>query len=101
MIDATKRYWVSWYSGNYADEGCTRPPYTTWITGSAERQRGAGNADADADADAERDDLTFCAVIDAASADDVWARVGRHFPDFRQRFCDEKAADFAPGERFR
>ena len=90
---ALRRFWVSWYSGNYADEGCTRPPYTFWSSGSADRY-------VNGQLDTVRDELTLCAVIDAETADAVWPQIRRYFPDYRERFCEEKAGDFMPGERF-
>ncbi|MCP1757883.1 hypothetical protein [Bradyrhizobium elkanii] len=46
------RHWASWWSGNYADEGCTRPPFKTWVSGTRDR-------------DEERDEQSLCAVVDA------------------------------------
>jgi hypothetical protein len=84
------RYWVSWWSGNYADEGCTKPPFKFWSSGSRYRAE-----------DDERDECSLCAVIDAADDLDVWRLVKQHFPDCEERFCDEKELGWKPGDRFR
>ena len=83
------RYWVSWWSGNYADEGCTKPPFQFWNSG--ERAR-AGND--------KKTDCSLCAVIDAPIEAVVWATINKHFPDMQERFCERKKDDFRPGDRF-
>lgn len=77
------RFWVSWWSGYYEDEGCTKPPFQVWISGSRNR-------------DEERDEVSLCAVVDASSEGQVWNAVKRHFPDFEMRFCDEVSNDWSP-----
>ncbi|TCL39973.1 hypothetical protein EV210_101173 [Anaerospora hongkongensis] len=84
-----QRFWASWYSGNYADEGCTKPPFKFWISGYSDRNDDSG-----------RDDCAICAVIDATDEEAVWRVVEKHFPDFKKRFCDKKEADYVPGGRF-
>ena len=84
-----KRYWVSWISGDYEDEGCTTPPFKVWITGYRGR---VGTND--------RDDCTICAVIDSEDEDSIWELIGKHFPDYEERFIDERSLDWNPGERF-
>ncbi len=88
------KYWVSWWSGNYADEGCTKPPYTAWVSGSKDRILANGEIDE------ERDECSFCAVIIADSEDEIWTSVEKHYPDYTQRFCILKEDDFTPGDRF-
>ena len=83
------RYWVSWYSGNYADEGCTAPPFTYFTSGYRDRND-----------DSERDDCTICALIEAEDTKDIWELVEKHFPDYQERFCDECEADWIPNNRF-
>ena len=84
------RYWVGWISGNYADEGCTAPPFKFWQTGVTDHPT-----------DPERDHLTLCAVIDAESEAEAWALVGQHFPDYQQRFISVRASDYRPSpDRF-
>lgn len=107
------RYWISWYSGNYADEGCTSPPFEHWVTGQRDRPqygltdeqykkfdtlRGAAK-DSYLDKHA-RDDCTICAIIDAVDEDAAWKQVKTHFPDFVPRFVEIKEADWRPGQRF-
>lgn len=72
-----KRYWISWYSGYYADEGCTAPPFQVWITGSRQRPNDGLTAEQMAvygsftnEDDAEeyldehsRDTATICALV--------------------------------------
>src|SRR5690606_4593280 len=82
------RFWVGWRSGNYEDEGCTAPAFQTWVTGSRDR-------------DDDRDDLTMCALVDAPSEAAVWESIQKHFPDFKERFCEEQSNDWIPSERFR
>jgi hypothetical protein len=108
------RFWVSWWSGNYADEGCTKPPFKFWTSGTRGRaNEGLTSAEYDKylhmeDADEAiefkeehyRDDCSLCAVIDAESEDAVWELVSKHFPDYCQRFCEEKEENFTPGSRF-
>ena len=83
------RWWVSWWSGNYADEGCTAPPFQVWESGSRDRND-----------DSDRDDVSLCAVVDAADEAAIWRVVARHFPDYEPRFCNEREADWQPNDRF-
>lgn len=83
------RYWVSWWSGNYADEGCTKPPFKFWNSGTRDR------------ANPDRDECSLCAVIDqAGGVAEVLSLVRFHFPDAEQRFCEPKPDDWQPGDRF-
>ena len=84
-----KRFWVSWWSGYYEDEGCTKPPFQVWISGQRER----GTSD-------DRDQVSICAVIDAESPEQVWQAVKKYFPDYEERFCNPVEADYVPGDRF-
>lgn len=86
-METKKRFWVSWWSGYYEDEGCTQPPFQLWISG--ERSRA--------------DDLTeisIVSVIDAESEEQIWGAVKKHFPDMQPRFCEQTAPDYKPGKRF-
>lgn len=83
------RYWVSWRSGNYEDEGCTTPPFQFWNSGEMEREN-----------DEWKTDCSLCAVIDAPAEAVVWAAINKHFPDMRERFCERRADDWIPGDRF-
>jgi hypothetical protein len=83
------RYWVSWWSGNYEDEGCTKPPFQFWVSG--QRERGM---------DEDRDEESICAVIDSESSEDIESLIAKHFPDYEMRFCEERASDWEPGDRF-
>jgi len=92
------RYWVSWYSGYYADEGCTKPPFKVWISGQCDRRSGFPQVDEDGN---PKDDCTICAVIDAESEEKVWEVVKKHFPDYLERFIKEKEPDYQPrADRF-
>jgi hypothetical protein len=31
------RQWANWWSGNYADESCTNPPFKIWVSGYRDR----------------------------------------------------------------
>jgi hypothetical protein len=88
------RYWINWVSGNYADEGCTNPPFQFWRSGSRDRK-----------GDTERDDLILCAVVDCVGHpddhyEDIRAVLKQHFPDFEERFIEAKPSDWTPGDRF-
>lgn len=91
MAQTLTRFWVSWWSGYYADEGCTQPPFQTWESGSRER------ADSD---ETDKDEISLCAVIDAVDEESIWTVVEKHFPDCERRFCNLSEPDFIPGDRF-
>jgi hypothetical protein len=111
------RYWISWYSGYYSEEGCTKPPFQVWITGSIGRPRYGLNEEQYAtyqmlqalnEDGAEEflskfgtDTATICALVDANSVDEIWEVVGKHFPDYKERFCELCEAGYVPGARFR
>ena len=115
MLESMKRYWVSWYSGNYEDEGCTTPPFKFWVTGYRSRPdyglnlselmefNAIHNEDEQSDflEEHSRDNCTICAAIDAEAEQEVWKLVCNHFPDYSERFINEVAPDFVPGDRFR
>lgn len=94
-----KRYWVSWISGYYEDEGCTAPPYQVWISGQMDRRSGLPKKFKGKNG-GEKDDCTICAVIDANSEDEIWDSVHKHFPDYEERFINEVEPDYEPGDRF-
>ncbi|WP_396604920.1 hypothetical protein ACFLEY_22795 [Bradyrhizobium sp. YCK136] len=82
------RHWASWWSGNYADEGCTRPPFKTWVSGTRDR-------------DEQRDEQSLCAVVDAQDDMEVKNLISKHYPDAEVRFVDEKPEGWEPGDRYR
>lgn len=90
------RYWVSWWSGYYDDEGCTEPLFQIWISGQRNRVK-------DGKIDNKRNECSICAVIDAESEDEIWEVVKKHFPDMEERFCELRDFDYDPsvGGRFR
>lgn len=110
------RYWISWYSGYYADEGCTTPPFQVWITGSRQRPNEGLTPElharyqalllADEDEADEflnehsKDTATICAMVDAKSEDEIWQVVGKHFPDYERRFLEPQKDDAVTGDRF-
>lgn len=83
------KYWASWWSGNYEDEGCKAPPFKFWESGI--RMRGDSS---------NRDDWSICAVIEGKDKEGVWKIVQRYFPDFKRRFCKQVEDNFHPGDRF-
>ena len=100
-VEMKKRYWVSWWSGNvcqedkqtedlYEDEGCSEPPFQVWVSGQRERKNFFG----------DRDECSMCAVIDSESEDRIWEVVEKHYPDYEERFCEERESNFEPGDRF-
>jgi len=108
------RYWISWYSGYYADEGCTTPPFQVWISGSRERPNYGLTEEQhkhylsleDEDemdeflSEHSKDTATICAMVDAESEDEIWAVVGKHFPDYRERFIEPQESNAVTGDRF-
>lgn len=110
------RYWISWWSGYYEEEGCTDPPFQIWISGQKEREDDGLNKEQlemlskiqDSDEyDAflnqySKDDCSICACVDAESEEDIWKVVAHHFPDYEPRFCELENTDYDPsiGGRF-
>ena len=84
-----KRYWVSWWSGNYANEGCTDPPFQCWISGYRDRRDNS-----------EGNECSMCAMIDADNKDMIWEAISKYFPDYTERFCKERESDAVTGDRF-
>lgn len=82
-----KRYWVSWWTGNFADEGCTEPPFQSWCSGYRDRTD-------------DRDQESLCAVIDAENEEQIWQAIHKYFPDYEERFCELVEKDFEPSDRF-
>lgn len=82
---ALKRFWCSWWSGNYADEGCTKPPFRFWNSGERPRLTTP-----------DRTDCSLCAVIDVKSENDARLFVEQHFPDHEWRFVVEKPLTWSP-----
>lgn len=89
------RFWVSWWSGYYDDEGCTKPPFQVWNSGSRDRFKPGTRQH-----DENRDECSWCAVIDADSEDEIWRVVKQHFPDYERRFCESQEPDWEPNDRF-
>lgn len=106
-----KRFWVSWFSGGYEDEGCVgEPPFTYWWSGQRERpnhglteEQYAQYLEMDDDEGDEfldkhgRSTGTAVACVDAESEEEIWAVIAKYFPDYEQRFIEEREADFQPG----
>jgi hypothetical protein len=83
------RYWASWWTGYYASEGCTKPPYQIWNTGERDREsRETG------------DEISLCAVIDANNDQEITDSISKHFPDYEIRFIKSVGDDWIPGDRF-
>lgn len=76
-----KRFWISWYSKLKPDN----IPFKCWITGETMD---------------EPPSFTYVADIQAESENDAFNHVGLHFPDWKYRFCEEKAIDWQPSNRF-
>lgn len=108
------RYWISWQSGNYADEGCTKPPFQYWITGYCDRPffgltpvrhaeflSFATPTEQDEFLDRySRDNCIFCAMVDATNEDEIWEVIKKHFPDCEIRFCNPVELNAVPGNEF-
>lgn len=82
-MNTLKRFWVSWYSKYFEEDGCSDPPIQFWISGQ--------------DMD---DNLSFCAVIDEYHEDMIWTKLRTYFPDLIPRFREAKSLDWTPGDRF-
>ena len=110
-----KRYWISWYSGGYEDEGCVdEPPFQYWWSGSrfrpnyglsdekfSEYLKIENKEDTYAFLDKHgRSDGTACAMVEAENTDEIWQVVGKYFPDYKERFCEECEPSTVPGDRF-
>jgi len=110
-----KRYWISWYSGGYEDEGCIEePPFQYWWSGQRERPNHGltpekyaeymkieDEDDANAFLDEHgRSDGTACAMVEAESEDEIWTVVARYFPDYEYRFCELREDGATTGDRF-
>lgn len=91
------RWWVSWWSGNYADEGCSAPPFQFWDSGHRSR---SGIPRVITESTVLRDEMSLCAVVDAGYESEIWEVVFAHFPDAERRFCHKRPSDFMPGDRF-
>jgi hypothetical protein len=92
-MQATKtlnRYWVSWWSGYYESEGCSEPPFQIWVTGYRDRKKD------------DKDEESFCAVIDAESEHKIRVAIRKYFPDYELRFCNLAETNWTPesGGRF-
>lgn len=83
------RYWCSWWTGNFADEGCTKPAYQVFVSGSRDRND-----------DSDRDDQSMCALFNAPDEATVRAAVAAHFPDAEWRFLNAVGEDWIASNRF-
>ncbi len=87
------RYWVAWWSGSYADDGCTKPPFPFWMM---EHRPYHGNRwDAKA-----RDELALTAMVDAEDEASLWETIRRHFPDAELRWAEPKPAGWDLHDQF-
>lgn len=76
-----KRWWVSWWTSQDRVPG-----FTAWISGARFTAEGTQQS--------------MCALVDAPSEDVVWQMVADYYPDYEQRFCNERTGDWKPGDRF-
>lgn len=75
------RYWVSWYTPNNEEVE------TSFIYSR--------------NSSLEEENLEILsAVIDADSKNDVWKGIKKFFPDFTERFIQERQIEWLPGHRF-
>lgn len=88
MEKEINRYWVSWWSGFYENEGCTLPPFQIWISGHRDRSDG-------------QTEVSICTMIDAECECEIWKVVDQHFPDYEERFCDKRRNNDAVPESSR
>ncbi len=93
IMPKTTRYWVSWWSGAYADQGATNPPFQIWTM----EHRPSRSTDWNNKA---RDDLALTAVIDAPNAAAIWESVRLHFPDAEPRWAEPRPDNWHPADVF-
>lgn len=85
------RYWVSWWS----ELDPENVPFSYWVSGWRCNPKAT-----DPFADGAWNSASICALIDAPDKATLWDGVGKHFPDFEVRFCEEREPDYTPGDRF-
>jgi len=85
-----KRYWCSWWSGYYLDEGCSMPPFQIWLL--HERARNYP--------DTTRTEVNIYAVIDSDLVAEIESSIQKYFPDYSELSIEEKDIDFQPDECF-
>ena len=81
-----KRFWLSWIEPSEDYRPLTFPPNAAilgwWCSGYG-------------------DAAILCAAVEAKSEDAAWKAVAKDWPGTkRKRFCDEKDAEWRPGDRF-
>lgn len=87
-----KRFWISWYQPTddwrpVYDPAMESEPFghRYWCSG----QRCGDDA------------WTVCAIVEASDAHTARCAVQKYWPEaFEWRFCEEKAMDWTPGDRF-
>lgn len=84
------RFWVSWWTSIDPEN----VPFDNWVSGYRCRP-GADDDDDDA-----WDNASVCALIDADDEDQIWDAIEKLYPDYEERFCEEREADYTPGDRF-
>ena len=82
------RFWMRWYGG---DGGDARPltyptPIEWWHSGTTAEETGPN--------------CTICALVDAPSEEEAWARVREYWPEAVPDFAHVKPDDWRPGDRF-
>ncbi len=81
------KFWASWWSGNFANEGCTEPPFHVWVSGERDRADG-------------KDEWSICGHLAFPSEEALRESVAKHYPDCEWRFVKEVGDDFKPNNRF-
>lgn len=92
-----QKYWISFYSGYYEDEGCSKPPFQVWMSGQCERRTHLPQVFENG---YEKDDGIWCALVESHNTENIWKTVEKHFPDYEERFCHEVESDWIPNDRF-
>lgn len=108
-----KRFWVSFWTGNEKEEGCSKPPFKYCISDSRNfnrvclskkdfetSKRLSGDELEEFIYKHSRQEVSVCCVIDEKNEDAVWKEIVKYFPDFDERFCIERESDFKPSNRF-
>lgn len=83
------RFWASWWTSNHVKRNCKKTPFKYWVSGTR-----------DIDDSIIKDEQSLCAVIECGSEAELWKGIGKYFPDFEIRFCDERDSNWTPSDRF-
>jgi len=94
--DIKQRYWVTFLSGYYKDEGCSHPDFPSWILSDIkDRRLFLPHLTSDGH---PKTDCVIAGLIDAFSEEELWIRVKKFFPDYEMQSIETKPAQWQPPE---